>query len=71
MSKILITIGIVLVIAGLLIQLGHRMPWIGRLPGDVTVEKGNFKLYAPITTSILVSIFLSIVIYLINRFRNP
>jgi len=62
----LITLGVVLVLAGLL------WPWLGklglgRLPGDIVIERENFRLYLPITTSILVSIVLSLIFWLLNR----
>jgi uncharacterized protein HemY len=70
MGKLLIILGILLVIAGTIITYSDRIPFLGKLPGDITIEKENFKIYFPITTCILLSILLSIVIYLINRFRH-
>jgi hypothetical protein len=66
MSRTLIAIGLVLVIAGLL------WPWLGRiglgrLPGDIVIEGENFTFYAPITTGILVSIVLSLILWVLNR----
>jgi Protein of unknown function (DUF2905) len=66
MARWLIILGVVLVAAGLL------WPWIsklglGRLPGDIVVERENFRLYLPITTSILISLALSLVLWLLNR----
>jgi heme/copper-type cytochrome/quinol oxidase subunit 2 len=63
MQKTLITIGLVLVVVGLL------WPWIqklgfGRLPGDISVEKENFRFYFPITTMIIISIVLTIIAWL-------
>jgi hypothetical protein len=66
MARWLIILGVVLVVAGLL------WPWpgklgLGRLPGDIVVERDNFRLYLPITTSILISILLSLILWLLNR----
>jgi hypothetical protein len=66
MARWLIILGIVLVVAGLL------WPWItklglGRLPGDIVVERENFRVYLPITTSILISVALSLILWLLNR----
>ena len=66
MARWLIVLGLVLVVAGLL------WPWLtrlglGRLPGDIVVERENFRLYFPITTSILVSALLSLLLWLLNR----
>jgi hypothetical protein len=70
MGKLLIILGIVFVIVGTIITYSDRIPFLGKMPGDITIEKENFKFYFPITTSILLSILLSIVFYLINRFRH-
>jgi hypothetical protein len=64
MSRTLIVLGVVLVALGLL------WPWItrlglGRLPGDIAIERGHWRLYFPISTSILVSIVLSVLITLL------
>ncbi|MGH6915855.1 MAG: DUF2905 domain-containing protein [Geminicoccales bacterium] len=66
MARWLIILGIVLVVAGLL------WPWLarlglGRLPGDIVVERENFRFYLPITSSILISIVLSVILWLLNR----
>ena len=66
MARSLVILGITLVVVGLL------WPWfakvgIGRLPGDFVFERGSFKLYVPITTSILISLVLSLLLWLINR----
>jgi hypothetical protein len=70
MGKILIIMGVVLVVSGLVIQYSDRLSFFGKLPGDIRIERGNFSLYLPLATSILLSILLSVVLYLINRFRN-
>jgi hypothetical protein len=66
MARWLIILGVVLIVAGLL------WPWLtklglGRLPGDVVVERDNFRLYIPITTSIVISVVLSLILWLLNR----
>jgi hypothetical protein len=65
-SRLLITFGIVLVVIGLLWPLISKMG-IGRLPGDLAFGGENFRVYIPITTSILISIALTLVLWLINR----
>ncbi len=64
MGRLLIGIGLVLVAAGLLINLG--VP-IGRLPGDFTVRRGNFSFYFPLATSIIVSILLTLIVAFLGR----
>ena len=66
MSRFLILAGIFLVAAGLILHFKVEIPWltswIGKLPGDMVIRKGDITLYLPLTTSILVSIALSIVL---------
>ena len=66
MSRFLITLGVVLVALGLLWPLVQKLG-LGRLPGDIVIERENFRLYIPLATSLLVSVVVSIVIWLINR----
>ena len=68
-GKWIILLGILVLIAGIVIYFFHDyFKWIGRLPGDIRVEKENFKLYIPITTMILFSILLTIVFRVIRKF---
>ena len=66
MQRWLITFGIVLLIAGLLWPLLQKVG-LGRLPGDIIIERENFRLYLPLGTSILISIVLSFVLWFLNR----
>ena len=68
MGKILIAAGIVLVIAGLIFHFGKGLP-LGRLPGDIHIKKDNFSFYFPLTTGILLSIILSLILFLVSKFR--
>ncbi len=62
-GKYIIVAGIIIVILGAAIYFfGDKLHWIGKLPGDIRIERENFKLYFPITTMILFSILLSIII---------
>lgn len=66
-AKYLIIAGVVLIAAGLFWQLGgHKLP-LGRLPGDIAVERQGFRFYFPIATSIILSLLLSLVLYLFRR----
>ncbi len=71
LAKTLVVLGIVLVAAGLLLYLGGKVGFLGlgRLPGDIRVERDNFSFYFPITTSILISVVISAILYLLSRFR--
>ena len=53
-------VGGLLVLLGAVFSLGARIPWLGRLPGDIIIERPNFTFYFPIATSILISIILSL-----------
>ena len=67
MGKTLISIGIVLVIVGLLVSFAGKVPWIGHLPGDIHIQRGRFSFYFPLTTCIIVSIVISLVAYWFKR----
>ena len=68
-GKILIFLGVIIIIIGVLIQ-SKGLPFLGKLPGDIIYEKGNTKIYIPITTSILISLLLYILLFIINRLRE-
>jgi hypothetical protein len=67
MGRILVLIGAVLLVVGLLVMFADRVPFLGKLPGDVVVRKKNFTFYFPIVTSILVSLVLTLVLSLWSR----
>nr|WP_262496844.1 DUF2905 domain-containing protein [Paludibacter jiangxiensis] len=61
--------GILIVIAGVVVYFaGDKLSWLGRLPGDIRIEKENVRFYFPITTMILVSVVLSAIIAIIKKF---
>ena len=67
-GKYLVVTGIIILTAGVLIYFFHdKMQWIGRLPGDIRVEKPNFKFYFPITTMILVSVLISLILWVLRK----
>ncbi len=66
MQKTLITIGIVVLAVGLLWPLLAKLP-LGRLPGDIVIDKPHFKIYIPITTMILVSAVISLIMWLLRK----
>ncbi len=68
-GKTVVLIGIVIVVAGLLIWLlGDKLRFLGRLPGDIRIEKENYQVYIPITTMILVSVVFTLIMWLVQRF---
>ncbi|MGD9543691.1 MAG: DUF2905 domain-containing protein [Methylocystis sp.] len=66
MPKFLIVAGLVLVGVGVLWMIGERFG-LGRLPGDIVFERGNFRLYVPIATSLILSVVVSLLLWLFNR----
>ncbi|MEI7026847.1 DUF2905 domain-containing protein [Paenibacillus sp. y28] len=68
-AKLLIIGGVVLIVLGLLWQVGGRFLHLGRLPGDIVVEKENVRFYFPIVTCIIVSVVLSLIMYVIRLFK--
>jgi len=68
-GKYLIIAGLLMLVLGVAVYfLSDKLQWIGRLPGDIRVEKENFRFYFPITTLILLSTILNLVIILIKKF---
>lgn len=72
MGKILITTGAIIIMIGIVILFKDQIPGIrhlGRLPGDIVIQRKNFAFYFPIVTCIVISIVLTIVFYLFNKLR--
>ena len=66
-GKVLIAAGAVLALIGLVLLLSGRIPWLGRLPGDIMIERKNFAVYFPLATSILISILLTLLFWIFGR----
>lgn len=66
-GKLLILAGTVIIVVGLLFMFGSKIPWFGKLPGDIYIQKKSFTFFLPITTSIIVSIILTIIMMLLRR----
>ncbi|RUM65733.1 MAG: DUF2905 domain-containing protein [Sulfurospirillum sp.] len=69
LGKIFITVGFFLLLIGFLLSFSDKIPFhLGKLPGDIYIKKENFSFYFPITTSVVLSILLSVVLYLFSKF---
>lgn len=69
LGRILIIAGIILIVAGVILYFaGDKLNWIGRLPGDIRIEKENTRIYFPITTMIILSVLLSVIMWIIRKF---
>jgi hypothetical protein len=66
-GPLLVGLGLLLVVVGLLAWSGG-LGWFGRLPGDIRIERGSVRVYAPIVSMLLVSVVVSVVLYLVRRF---
>jgi hypothetical protein len=66
-GKTLILVGLIMVAMGILLFAAPRIPWLGKLPGDILVKRENFHFYLPITTFIIISLFLTLLFYLFKR----
>jgi Protein of unknown function (DUF2905) len=67
LGRLLIVMGVVIALVGVAIVMAGRLPWLGRLPGDIHVERGNWSFHFPIMTSLLLSVILTLIFYLIGR----
>ena len=66
-GRILIYLGLFLVILGIALTLIGKVPWLGHLPGDITIERERFTFYFPLATCLIISVILSLVLYLFRR----
>lgn len=69
-GKVIIIAGLLIVIVGMILYFGGGkwFSWLGRLPGDIRVERENFRFYFPVTTMILISVVVTLLIRLFQRF---
>jgi hypothetical protein len=70
-GKIMIVSGAILLATGLFFHFGGKLPFsgLGHLPGDIRIERENFRFYFPVTSSILVSLIFSAIVYIFSRMR--
>lgn len=70
-GKIMVTAGIGIAIVGLVVWLlGDKLRFLGRLPGDIRIEKENVRIYFPITTMLLLSVVLSFILWLVQKWNK-
>lgn len=68
LGRLLLIIGVIVTVIGLVLLFADRIPFIGRLPGDIVIKRKNFVFYFPLMTSIIISVLLTVVLSLISRF---
>jgi len=66
-GRLLIVMGLILVAVGVIISFAPRIPWLGRLPGDIYIKKDHFSFFFPLTTCILLSALVSFILWLLKR----
>ena len=66
-GKFLIILGLIIAAIGVVFTLAGKLPWLGRLPGDIYIKRDNFTFYFPLATSVLISIILSFILWLFRR----
>ena len=69
LGKLLMIAAGVVFLVGLLFYWQEKIPWLGKLPGDIVIKRNNFSFYFPLATCLLISIIISLLIFLINRIR--
>ena len=69
-GKLLVLVGEVSVLLGLALTFSDKIPFLGKLPGDISIKKENFHFYFPITSSILLSVVLSLVVWIISHYKG-
>ena len=67
LGKSLIVVGVLIAVVGAVLMLAGRVPWLGRLPGDIYIQRGNWSFYFPVVTSLVVSVLLTLVFWLFGR----
>ncbi len=67
MGKVLLVFGGLMVLIGLILIVAPKIPWLGRLPGDIVIKKDNFTLYFPLATSIILSIILTLLFSIFRK----
>lgn len=70
MGKMLVVVGAVVAGVGLVLIFFDKVPLVGKLPGDINIKRENFRLFFPITSSILISIILSVILWLFTHFKG-
>ena len=69
LGKSLLLLGAVIMAVGIVFLFSDRIPFLGKLPGDIVLRRKNFTFYFPLATSIILSILISIIVWLVGRFR--
>ena len=66
-GRMLVVFGLLIALVGVALVLVGRVPWLGRLPGDVHIQRGNWTFYFPLATSLLLSVVLTLILWILGR----
>ncbi len=66
-GRMLVVFGVLITLVGVVLVLAGRVPWLGRLPGDIHIERGNWTFYFPLATSLLLSLVLTLILWILGR----
>lgn len=67
LGKVLVLLGVILAVVGGLLMMGAKIPWLGRLPGDILIQRRHFTFYFPLATSLLLSVLLTLLLWFLSR----
>ena len=70
LGRALIFFGVILAAFGLILLLAPKIPWVGRLPGDILIQRERFTFYFPLVSCLLASLVLSLLLWIVGRFRQ-
>ncbi len=70
LGRFLVLCGILIALCGLVLMVAQKIPWLGRFPGDIVIDRERVHVYFPLTSCVLASIVISVVVWLIQRFRS-
>lgn len=69
-GKLLVLVGLVSVLLGVVLMFFDKIPFLGKLPGDISIKRDNFQFFFPITTSIVLSVLISLILWIISHLRG-
>jgi hypothetical protein len=67
LGKALIVFGLIITVLGIIVTFAGKVPWLGRLPGDIYIKKENFTFYFPLATGVLLSVIVSLILWLLRK----
>lgn len=69
-GKVLVLMGGLIVLVGIVLMFSDRIPFLGKLPGDISIKRDNFQFYFPITTGIILSLLVSLILWIVSQYKG-